>query len=92
MKLSETEMERAWRRRDPEFDGLFYFAVRTTGIFCRPSCPSKPNRENIQFFREIGEAVRSGYRPCKRCQPDLANGRPPDWVSQLMDRVRALAA
>ena len=63
MKLSETEMEQAWRRRDAEFDGLFFFAVRTTGIFCRPSCPSKPKRENIQFFREIGDAVRSLLRP-----------------------------
>ncbi|MFT5465140.1 MAG: AraC family transcriptional regulator of adaptative response [Verrucomicrobiales bacterium] len=89
MKLSETEMERAWSRRDAEFDGLFYFAVRTTGIFCRPSCPSKPKRENIQFFREIGDAVRSGFRPCKRCQPELANGQPPDWVEALMQRVRA---
>lgn len=89
MKLSETEMEQAWRRRDAEFDGLFFFAVRTTGIFCRPSCPSKPKRENIQFFREIGEAVRSGFRPCKRCQPELAGGRAPDWVEALMRRVHA---
>ena len=87
MKLSETEMERAWRKRDAEFDGLFYFAVRTTGIFCRPSCPSKPKRENIQFFHEIGEAVRSGFRPCKRCQPELASGKPPSWVETLMQRV-----
>ncbi|MEM7011595.1 MAG: methylated-DNA--[protein]-cysteine S-methyltransferase [Verrucomicrobiota bacterium] len=87
MKLTEKEMERAWRERDSEFDGLFYFGVRTTGIFCRPSCPSKPKRENITFFREIGDAVRTGFRPCKRCQPELANGRPPDWVAELMKRV-----
>lgn len=54
------------------YDGKFFYAVRTTGIFCRPSCKSKmPNYENISFFLNASEAQKSGYRPCKRCRPDL---------------------
>lgn len=82
-------MTRAWEHRDASYDGVFCFGVKTTGIFCRPSCPSRPKRENIEFFRSAGEAVRAGYRPCKRCQPELANGQPPEWVAQLMSRAAA---
>ena len=87
--LTENEMTNAWRRRDAGYDGLFFFGVKTTGIFCRPSCPSRPGREHLEFFRSGGEAVRSGYRPCKRCRPELASGQPPEWVAQLMTRVAA---
>jgi AraC family transcriptional regulator of adaptative response/methylated-DNA-[protein]-cysteine methyltransferase len=85
--LSEAEMTAAWERRDASYDGVFFFGVQTTGIFCRPSCPSRPRREHLAFFQEAGEAVRAGYRPCKRCQPELAHGRPPEWVATLMARV-----
>ena len=85
--LTRDEMSAAWKRRDASFDGLFIFAVKTTGIFCRPSCPSQPRPENIEFFPNISEAVRAGYRPCKRCQPEIANGAPPDWVAKLMSRA-----
>jgi AraC family transcriptional regulator of adaptative response/methylated-DNA-[protein]-cysteine methyltransferase len=85
--LSAEEMAAAWERRDPEFDGLFVFGVKTTGIFCRPSCPSQPRRKNVVFFGNIGEAVAAGYRPCKRCQPELANGRPPEWIAPLLERA-----
>ena len=85
--LSEREMDEAWKRRDAGYDGLFVLAVKTTGIFCRPSCPSRPKRGHLEFFDTIGEAVRAGYRPCKRCQPELANGQPPEWAAQLMARV-----
>lgn len=77
----------AWRRRDAGYDGLFFMGVKTTGIFCRPSCPSQPKREHLEFFRSGGDAVRAGYRPCKRCQPELANGQPPEWVARLMARA-----
>lgn len=77
----------AWRRRDASYDGVFVFAVKTTGIFCRPSCPSQPKRENLEFFRSSGAAARAGYRPCKRCQPELASGEPPAWIAQLMRRA-----
>ncbi len=82
--LSREEMQRAWESRDAGYDGLFFCAVKTTGIFCRPSCPSRPKREHLEFFLNAGDAVRAGYRPCKRCQPELANGRPPEWVVKLM--------
>jgi AraC family transcriptional regulator, regulatory protein of adaptative response / methylated-DNA-[protein]-cysteine methyltransferase len=85
--LTEREMAAAWRRRDESYDGLFFVAVKTTGIFCRPSCPSRPRREHLEFYSGADEAMRAGYRPCKRCQPELANGQPPDWVAGLMARA-----
>jgi AraC family transcriptional regulator, regulatory protein of adaptative response / methylated-DNA-[protein]-cysteine methyltransferase len=85
--LTDAEMRAAWSRRDASFDGLFCFGVRTTGIFCRPSCPSRPKPEHLEFFRSIGDAVRAGYRPCKRCAPEHANGAPPKWVAALMERA-----
>jgi AraC family transcriptional regulator of adaptative response/methylated-DNA-[protein]-cysteine methyltransferase len=87
--LSVREMTAAWERRDPGYDGIFFFGVKTTGIFCRPSCPSRPKREHLEFFRSSGEAVGAGYRPCKRCEPELSNGRPPAWVTKLMARAAA---
>jgi AraC family transcriptional regulator of adaptative response/methylated-DNA-[protein]-cysteine methyltransferase len=58
-------------RRDPAFDGKFVFAVKTTGVYCRPSCASRPaKRENIAFFNTAAEATDAGYRACKRCRPD----------------------
>jgi AraC family transcriptional regulator of adaptative response / methylphosphotriester-DNA alkyltransferase methyltransferase len=55
-----------------EYDGIFYYGVKTTRIFCRPSCKSKtPKRENVDFFINAREAMEKGYRPCKRCRPDL---------------------
>jgi AraC family transcriptional regulator, regulatory protein of adaptative response / methylated-DNA-[protein]-cysteine methyltransferase len=56
--------------RDHHADGAFFFAVRTTGVFCRPSCASRaPRRENVEFFTTTDAAEAAGYRPCKRCQP-----------------------
>ena len=83
-------MERAWRARDAGYDGLFFFGVKTTGIFCRPSCPSRPQRRHLEFFRNLRDAVGAGYRPCKRCHPELANGAPPEWAAKLMDRAAAM--
>jgi len=61
---------RAVEAKDREFDGAFYFAVRTTGIFCRPSCPSKTaKRQNISFFITTAEAENAGFRACMRCKP-----------------------
>lgn len=60
----------AVRERDSAADGSFYFAVKTTGIFCRPGCASRlPRRRNVEYFDDATEAARSGYRPCKRCRP-----------------------
>jgi AraC family transcriptional regulator of adaptative response/methylated-DNA-[protein]-cysteine methyltransferase len=56
--------------RDAGADGRLFYAVRTTGIFCRPSCPSRrPARRNVEFFTDLVSAFRAGYRPCKRCRP-----------------------
>jgi AraC family transcriptional regulator, regulatory protein of adaptative response / methylated-DNA-[protein]-cysteine methyltransferase len=83
-------MERAFLAGDAEFDGLFFTGVRTTGIFCRPSCPArKPKPENCEFFATVKEAMFAGYRACKRCDPMGANGRPPEWVATLLARLDA---
>ena len=83
------EMERAFARKDAGYDGLFYVAVKTTGIFCRPSCPSQPNPENVEFFPSVKECLFAGYRPCKRCHPLEATGKPPAWARQLIAQVQA---
>ena len=60
-------------RRDPAFDGLFFTAVRTTGIYCRPVCPVKqPLDRNVTFYPSAAAAERAGYRPCLRCRPETA--------------------
>jgi len=80
-------MERAYRGSDASYDGVFYLGVRTTGIFCRPSCPArKPKPENVEFFALPKEALFAGYRPCLRCKP-LASNEAPPWVTRLIDRV-----
>jgi len=84
------EMHRAVDRRDASYDGIFFVAVRTTGIFCRPSCRSRPAlRKNREFFATAREAIFSGYRPCKRCRPMHTDGRPPEWVEALLKEVEA---
>lgn len=83
------EMERAFAAKDAAYDGVFYVAVKTTGIFCRPSCPSKPNLENVEFFSSVKECLFAGYRSCKRCHPLNATGTPPAWVETLIKRVEA---
>lgn len=83
--MTDREMMNAWQRRDASYDGIFFLGVKTTGIFCRPSCPSRPKPEHLEFFPTVGQAVGAGYRPCKRCEPELVDGRPPAWVSHLMD-------
>ncbi|HZQ08484.1 MAG TPA: methylated-DNA--[protein]-cysteine S-methyltransferase [Anaerolineae bacterium] len=85
--LSLAEMERAFYEKDASYDGVFFVAVKTTGIFCRPSCPARPKRENVEFFATMREAIFAGYRPCKRCHPTQVNGAPPRWAAELMQRV-----
>lgn len=78
----------AFVRRDASFEGLFVMGVRTTGIFCRPTCPArKPLRANVEFFPRAGDALAAGYRPCRRCRPLEAKGTLPDWLRPLMDAV-----
>jgi AraC family transcriptional regulator of adaptative response / DNA-3-methyladenine glycosylase II len=66
------------RGRDPRFDGRFFTAVKTTGVFCRPICSARtPLRRNVEFFKSAAGAFSAGYRPCLRCRPELA---PRAWV------------
>src|SRR4029453_4713791 len=83
------EMERAYLRSDASYDGLFYLGVRTTGIFCRPSCHArKPKPENVEVFGSPREAVVAGYRPCLKCKP-VAGDDEPAWVQRLLKRIEA---
>ena len=87
---SQEEMRRACSGRDASYDGVFFLAVLTTGIFCRPSCPARtPKPENSEYFAIAGEALHAGFRPCKRCRPMDTNGRPPQWVELLLAIVDA---
>ncbi|GHH79536.1 DNA-3-methyladenine glycosylase [Streptomyces sulfonofaciens] len=74
MTDEETRYE-AVRSRDARFDGEFFFAVETTGIYCRPSCPAvTPKRANVRFYATAAAAQRSGFRACRRCRPDAVPG------------------
>jgi AraC family transcriptional regulator of adaptative response/methylated-DNA-[protein]-cysteine methyltransferase len=87
------EMQVAYLRKDRSYDGIFFLAVKTTGIFCRPSCPARrPLPENVVYFSNIREAVFAGFRACKRCRPLDTNGRPPDWVSRALALVQSAEA
>ncbi len=77
-------------RRDARFDGRFYTAVTTTGIFCRPSCPARtPRSSNVRFFSHAAAASAAGFRPCRRCRPELAPGHP-EWNRRADLTGRAL--
>ena len=77
VQFSFNDMLKIANACDDSYDGLFFYAVETTGIFCRPSCKSKrPNEENVTFFQTSGDAKQAGFRPCKRCQPEMINFDP----------------
>lgn len=84
------EMQRAVRAKDGSYDGIFYLGVRTTGIFCRPSCRARPPlMKNVEFFPSVREAMFAGFRACKRCRPLETPGAPPEWMRQLLAKVDA---
>ncbi len=79
MELDQDACYRAVKGRDRRFDGMFYTAVSTTGIYCRPSCPAlTPRRHNVSFYRSAAAAQGAGYRACRRCLPDATPGSP-EW-------------
>ena len=81
-------MRRAFAAKDAAFDGLFVVAVRTTGVFCRPTCRAKPAKpENLEFYPTPADAVRQGYRACKLCRPTEAGRAAPPLVGRLMRLV-----
>jgi len=80
------ELYQALLARDPSYEGIFIAGVRTTGIFCRPTCPAKkPRPENVEFFATTEEAAQAGYRPCRRCKPLERSGTHPEWVRRILD-------
>lgn len=83
------EMLAAFTSRDGNYDGVFVAAVRTTGIFCRSSCPArKPHPQHVEFFASAGRAVAAGYRPCLRCRPLDPGGAAPDWLAPLLRELQ----
>ncbi|KQV65976.1 AraC family transcriptional regulator [Nocardioides sp. Root122] len=85
---------RAVQSRDRRFDGVFYTAVRTTGIYCRPSCPARtPSAVNVTFHATAASAHAAGYRACKRCLPDATPGSPEwDVAADVAGRAMRLIA
>ncbi len=84
------EMVAAFLSGDASYDGVFFTGVRTTGIFCRPTCTArKPKPENVEFFASARDALFSGYRACLRCKPLAPPGAAPPWVAELMRQVEA---
>jgi AraC family transcriptional regulator of adaptative response/methylated-DNA-[protein]-cysteine methyltransferase len=82
------KMEQALLGKDASFDGIFFVAVKTTGIFCRPSCPArKPLLKNVEFYASAREALFSGFRPCRKCRPLETNGEHPEWVRSLLQHI-----
>ena len=82
------EMLDAFLSKDASYEGVFVTGVRTTGIFCRPTCSAKkPKEENVEFFPSAREALSSGYRPCLRCRPLEPAGAPPEWLRGLLSEV-----
>ena len=75
----------AFTERDRNYDGAFVAAVRTTGIFCRSSCPARrPHPEHVEFLESADKALAAGYRPCLRCRPLETNGTAPAWLDPLL--------
>ncbi|WP_082763448.1 AlkA N-terminal domain-containing protein [Frondihabitans sp. PAMC 28766] len=90
MQLDDTLCRGAVRSRDARFDGFFYTAVHTTGIYCRPSCPARtPRDENMSFYPSAAAAQAAGFRACKRCRPDATPGSP-EWSIRSDTVARAM--
>ena len=72
--MTRDEKINAMQEREASYNGLFCVAVRTTGIVCLPSCPAEPLPENVEFYDNLADALRDGYRLCKRCKPENWEG------------------
>lgn len=90
MNIDLATCEQARQRRDSRFDGRFFIAVRSTGIYCRPICPARlPKASNVTFYNTAAAASEAGYRPCLRCRPEAAPGTPA-WLGTSTTVTRAL--
>jgi len=84
----EGTMYKALVEKNSEFEGIFFAGIKTTGIFCRPTCRArKPKRENVEFFHTTRESLLHGYRPCKICDPMGYAGESPDWLSPVLKKI-----
>lgn len=91
LALDTAACERARLARDARFDGVFFTAVRSTGIYCRPVCPAPPPKpRNISYFPTAAAAAAAGYRPCLRCRPELAPQAQQALAGQAVQRALAL--
>lgn len=87
-KLTFEEKYNAIGRKDALYEGVFITAVKTTGIFCRPTCRArKPKIENVVFYDSVQEALQNGYRPCKICKPMMHLGETPDYIQSLINEL-----
>lgn len=83
-------MYKALVEKDSSFEGVFFAAIKTTGIFCRPSCTArKPKQENVEYFTDTKSALSFGYRPCKVCFPMQPYGEKPEWLFDLLKEISA---
>jgi AraC family transcriptional regulator of adaptative response/methylated-DNA-[protein]-cysteine methyltransferase len=88
MKWDEERMYRALLEKDASFEGAFFVGVKTTGIFCRPTCAAKkPKRENVEFYPSAREAILSGYRPCRKCRPLEIKEKTPDCIERVLNLI-----
>ncbi len=81
-------MYEAVLQNNESYDAVFYYAVKSTGIYCRPSCKSKaPKLENIEFYQTANEALSAGYRACKRCRSDLLDYKPMKDIAEKLKNL-----
>ncbi|SHM52382.1 bifunctional transcriptional activator/DNA repair enzyme AdaA [Chryseobacterium carnipullorum] len=89
MKLTEDRMYQASLDKDSSFEGSYWMAVKTTGIFCRPTCTArKPKKENVEFFFDPEKAIEKGYRPCKICKPLDKLNETPAYIHELLEELQ----
>jgi len=93
-KITDIHSARQWQQvleRDPSANGRFFYAVRSTRIVCKPTCPSRrPTRANVQFFPTLAEALEAGFRPCKRCHPERTTPAPDPQAKAVARAARYL--
>ncbi len=89
MELSNDIMYQASLNKNPDFEGVFWMGVKTTGIFCRPTCTArKPKPENVEFFQNTKAAILKGYRPCKVCKPLENPANTPAYIQKILEELR----
>jgi AraC family transcriptional regulator of adaptative response / methylphosphotriester-DNA alkyltransferase methyltransferase len=94
MKIEATGLtEDMWQaivNNDSSFDGRFYYAVKTTGIFCRPSCKSRPPvKAHVRIYDDVQQAILANFRPCKRCRPEVRRLPDEEWVEQFVQLIES---